>query len=194
MKRIFREPFANWHPPQVGKHAGAATCQKAPVKTAVPSAFTLLELVLALAILAGAIAALGEVMRLADQTAIMTESETQAQVLAASLMDEFASGSRELATVDQQPLVEDSDPPWVYSVAIDTTDFSELVAVRVRVEQKMDSQLQPPFFELVRWMPNPNSISSESTAESETSTSSSSGSSSSASTSGSTSATTSGAR
>ena len=51
------------------------------------SAFTLLEIILSLAILAGSLAALGEVMRLADQNASMTGDETQAQILAASIMD-----------------------------------------------------------------------------------------------------------
>ena len=68
-------------------------------ETVGPDGFTLLEIILALAILAGAMATLGEVMRLADQNATMTEGETQAQILAASLMDEFACGSREIALV-----------------------------------------------------------------------------------------------
>lgn len=155
--------------------------QRRQVQTSAWRAFTLLEVILALAILAGAMAALGEVMRLADQNATMTEAETQAQILAASLMDEFVSGSRELDVADQQPLVEDSDPPWVYSVAIENTSLDELVAVRVRVEQKMDARLQPPRFELVRWMPNPNSVSTETSDESNSGNSSSSSSSSSAS-------------
>ena len=58
------------------------------------SAFTLLEIILSLAILAGSLAALGEVMRLADQNASMTGDETQAQILAASIMDELVAGSR----------------------------------------------------------------------------------------------------
>ncbi len=38
--------------------------------------FTLLEIILALAILAGSLAALGEVMRMADQNASLTRDET----------------------------------------------------------------------------------------------------------------------
>ena len=54
--------------------------------------FTLLEIILALAILAGSLAALGEVMRLADQNASMTRDESQAQILASSVMDELVAG------------------------------------------------------------------------------------------------------
>ncbi len=138
------------------------------------SAFTLLEIILALAILAGALAVLGEVMRLADQRASMTEGETQAQILAASVMDELACGARELSVVSQAPLDPDSDPPWLYSVSVENTDLDELVAVRVAVEQQLDARLQPARFEFVRWMPNRDYVPPESSDESSSSTSSSS--------------------
>ncbi|MCC7475271.1 MAG: prepilin-type N-terminal cleavage/methylation domain-containing protein [Pirellulales bacterium] len=138
-------------------------------------AFTLLEIILALAILAGALAALGEVMRLADQTAGMTESETQAQILAASLIDELASGARQLSAVSQSPLDSSADPPWVFSIAIENTNFQELVAVRVLVEQQLDTRLQPARFELTRWMTNPDYVPEEtSSTEGSTNASSSS--------------------
>jgi prepilin-type N-terminal cleavage/methylation domain-containing protein len=155
-----------------------------PAKMAGLYAFTLLEIILALAILAGALAALGEVMRLADQTATMTEGETQAQILAASVMDELACGARELSVVSQAPLVPDSDPPWLYSISMENTDLEELVAVRVAVEQQLDARLRPARFEFVRWMPNPDYVPPESSDESSSSTSSSSTSGSSSSSSG----------
>lgn len=146
--------------------------------------FTLLEIILALAILAGSLAALGEVMRLAGQNAVLTEGETQAQILTASLMDELASGARQLSAVSQANLLSDADPPWVYSIDIQNTQYDQLVAVRVSVEQQLDARLQPAKFELVRWMPNPNYVPPEtgddtSTSSSSTSSSSSSGTSSS---------------
>jgi type II secretion system protein I len=140
------------------------------------SGFTLLEVILALAILAGALAALGEVMRMADQTASMTEGETQAQILAASLMDEFASGARQLAAASQATLDSTSDPPWVYSVAIENTNFEQTVAVRVSVEQQLEARLQPARFELVRWMPNPDYVPPDTSDPSSSSSNSTSGS------------------
>src|SRR3954452_20138354 len=103
--------------------------------------FTLLEIILSLAILAGALAALGEVMRLADRNARSTDDETQAQILAASVMDELSAGSRDLAAVNQVAFNATDDPPWVFSIAMDQTPYNELVAVRVRVEQKLDTQM-----------------------------------------------------
>lgn len=120
--------------------------------------FTLLEVILSLAILAGALAALGEVMRLAGRSASLAEDETHAQILAASIMDELASGSRELSAVEQSALETDDDPPWAFTIEMGQTQYDELVAVKVRVEQQLEARLQPAQFELVRWMPNPNYV------------------------------------
>ena len=120
--------------------------------------FTLLEVILSLAILAGALAALGEVMRLADRSASTAEDETHAQILAASIMDELSAGSRELTAVPQAPLETGDDPPWLYTVEMEQTQYDELVSVRVRVEQQLEARLQPAQFELVRWMPNPDYV------------------------------------
>jgi type II secretion system protein I len=124
----------------------------------VRTAFTLLEIILSLAILAGALAALGEVMRLAERSASAAEDETQAQILAASIMDELQAGSRDLTAVSQSALNTGDDPPWVFSLDIDQTQYDELVAVKVRVEQQMEARLQPASFELVRWLPNPDYV------------------------------------
>ena len=53
------------------------------------SAFTLLEVILALVILGGALAIFGEVVQLANRSAVDARAETQAQLLASSLMDEI---------------------------------------------------------------------------------------------------------
>jgi prepilin-type N-terminal cleavage/methylation domain-containing protein len=143
--------------------------------------FTLLEIILALAILAGSLAALGEVMRLADQTASLTEGESQAQILAASVMDELLSGARQLETVSQSPLGQDDDPPWVYSIETDKTNLDQLVCVRVSVEQKVDPRLQPARFDITRYMPNPDYTPPDTNSQSNSSTSTSSSSSSSSS-------------
>jgi type II secretion system protein I len=121
-------------------------------------AFTLLEIILALAILAGSLAALGEVMRLADQNAAMTRDETQAQILAASIMDELVSGARALTTANQQVFDPAWDRQWLYSIAWEQTAYEELVSVRVVTEQQLEARLQPARCELVRWLPNPDYV------------------------------------
>jgi type II secretion system protein I len=131
--------------------------------------FTLLEIVLALAILAGALAALGEVMRLADRNAEMTRSETQAQMLAESVMEQLLAGARPLSSVTSAVFDLVTEPRWEYSIAIEPTQRRELLLVRVAVAEQIAPELQPARFELVRWMLNPDYLpaaSSSSTSDS----------------------------
>jgi len=143
-----------------------------PAEPVAPEGFTLLEIILSLAILAGSLAALGEVMRLADQNASSTRDETQAQILASSVMDELIAGVIPLAAVNQSPAAVDSEPPWVYSVALEQTGYQELIGVRVLVEQQADARLQPARFELVRWLPNPDYVPPSTASQSSTGSSS----------------------
>jgi prepilin-type N-terminal cleavage/methylation domain-containing protein len=141
-------------------------------KTVSRNGFTLLEIILSLAILAGSLAALGEVMRLADRNAQMCRDESQAQILASSVMDELLSGSRQPTAVNQEPFDYNTDPPWLFSITFDQTPYVELVLARVRVEQQLPPQQQPSHFELVRWFPNPDYIPPETSQQTSSATTS----------------------
>ena len=117
------------------------------------SAFTLLEVILALAILAGAIAALGEVMSIAGRNAADAQAEAQAQLLASSMMDELLSGMTELIGQTRQPLDVDAAIPWVCSVKLVNTNLVGLMSVEVVVEQDVEQQFRPVKYRLVRWLP-----------------------------------------
>jgi prepilin-type N-terminal cleavage/methylation domain-containing protein len=147
--------------------------------------FSLLEIILALAILAGSLAALGEVMRLANQNSTRSRDESEAQIIASTVMDELVAGARELVAVNQLPVDYETDLPWVYSIAIEQSGYNELVVVRVRVEQDLNANLQPARFELVRWLPNPDYVPAGTGSQSSSSSSSSTGGTGSSSTSGS---------
>ena len=120
--------------------------------------FSLLEVILSLAILAGSLAALGEVVRQADRNASLSGDETQAQIIAASIMDDLLCGYRQLAAVSRNVYDPNLDEAWVFSIEIQTTQYTELLAVRVLVEQELDPQLQPVRFELVRWIMDPEAL------------------------------------
>jgi prepilin-type N-terminal cleavage/methylation domain-containing protein len=150
--------------------------------------FSLLEIILSLAILAGSLAALGEVIRQADRHASLSGDETRGQIIASSIMDELIAGYRPLTSVNQMVYDATMDPPWQYSIAVETTAFTELICLRVLVEQQLSPELQPARFELVRWIIDPSlttgGAETESESESSSSSSSSSTSSSSSSSSG----------
>jgi len=116
-------------------------------------AFTLLEVILALVILGGALAVLGEVMQLANTGAVGSRAETQAQLLAASVMDEILAGLMDDSPASQQPLDVTETPRWLYSVRTDATDVQGLYRLEVVVEQDLEPRLNPVKYRLVRWIP-----------------------------------------
>ena len=116
-------------------------------------AFTLLEVILALAILAGAIAVLSEVMSIAGRSAADAQAEVQAHLLASSVMDEILTGMTDRTNQTSQSLEVDSAIPWVYSVTLGDTTLDGLMSVEVLVEQDIEKQFRPVKFRLLRWYP-----------------------------------------
>jgi general secretion pathway protein I len=115
--------------------------------------FTLLEVILALAILGGALAIFGEVMRLANRAAVDARAETQGQILAASVMDEIIAGARAASNASRQALDVKDTTPWLYSVDVGTTNVKRVYPLEVVVEQDLEPQYNPVKVRLVRWLP-----------------------------------------
>lgn len=115
-------------------------------------AFTLLEVILSLVILGAALAIFGEVMQLANQNASDARAETQAQLLATSLLDEILAGSIDDSPANRQPLEVDDDVKWVYSVSTGTATVDGVYPLVVEVEQDVEAKFNPVKFRLVRWL------------------------------------------
>jgi type II secretion system protein I len=116
--------------------------------------FTLLEVILALVILGGALAIFGEVMQLANRNAADARAESQAQLLAESVMDQILAGALDASNAARQPLEVVDATPWLYSVAIGTTDRLGVIPVEVVVEQDLEPRFNPVKFRLFRWLPS----------------------------------------
>jgi len=129
------------------------------------SAFTLLEVILALVILAGAVAVLGEVMSIAGRNAADAQAETRAQLLACSLMDEMVAGVTKPTNKTRQSLDVDDSIPWVYSVTLNAADVDGLTVVEVLVEQDIQKQFRPVRYRLVRWLSTTEDTSKEDASE-----------------------------
>jgi type II secretion system protein I len=119
-------------------------------------AFTLLEVILALAVLAVSLAALGEVLRRGEDNSHDARDLTQAQLIAASRFAELTSGAVALSPVVNEQVPEIvANVPWVYSIEIADTFELGLVAVRVTVSQDPSQTAYPISYSVVRWMPDP---------------------------------------
>lgn len=128
------------------KGTGSVRCGAQP-------AFTLLEVILALVILGAAMAIFGEVMQLANQNAVDSQAETQAQLLASSVMDEILAGVIDDSPANRQPLETEGDVRWIYSVSSGTSTVTGVYPVIVEVEQDLEARYKPVKFRLVRWFP-----------------------------------------
>jgi general secretion pathway protein I len=129
--------------------------------------FTLLEVMLALAILAGALAVLGEFARMGLHSAKTARDLTRAELLCESIMSEITAGITPPDTVDRAPVIDpvtgspleetqtDDAAPWVYSIDAQSIDADGLLAVTVTVTQDLPPAQRPASFSLVRWMPDP---------------------------------------
>jgi prepilin-type N-terminal cleavage/methylation domain-containing protein len=158
------------------------------------SGFTLLEVMLALAILVGALAVMGEYGRLGMRNAKTSRDLTRAELLCESVITQIAAGVLSTDTktnesvvdpVTGSPIGEQSDDGigWVYSIATQEIGSDALlISVTVTVSQSMPTGGHPVSFTLVRWMPNPNASTSSDSGSSGSDSSTSSGSSSTTST------------
>ena len=123
--------------------------------------FSLLEVILAMAILTGAIAVLGELARLGMRNAGYARQMTQAQLLCESKMAQITSGMilpQGEAGVPFAPedLIDPYDPvPWVYTIEVAAVEEPGVVAVCVTVAQDLPSGQHPVRFSLVRWIVDP---------------------------------------
>lgn len=117
---------------------------------------TLLEVMLALVILGGALVAIGELIRTGSRSARDARDATNAQVVADSLMSEIAAGIVPALTTDRQP--DPYDPEFVYSVAVEQPNQDGLLLITVTVERadSLTSGQRTQSFRLVRWMLDPN--------------------------------------
>ncbi len=115
--------------------------------------FTLLEVILALVVLGAALAIFGEVMQLANRAAVDSRAETQAQLMADTLMDEILAGVRDKTQVTRQALESTDATAWLYSVSVGTADVQGVFPLEVRVEQDLEPQFTPVSYRIVRWLP-----------------------------------------
>jgi hypothetical protein len=124
-------------------------------------AFTLLEVILALSILVGALAVIGELANHGILSAHSAASLAEAQLLAESKMAEITAGLVSPTSVSGVPL--EFDPAWLYSITVDPTTDTGLIAVRLTVYENLPPDQRPTEFTLVRWMADPNVVSETTT-------------------------------
>ena len=141
------------------------------------SAFTLFEVILALAILVGAMAVLGELVRGGLISARRARDLSRATLIAEAKVAQLVAGIQAPEPVAAMMVEDDYTGEWFYSLEVSQTTSPELLAVRVTVERNAPGERNPVSCSLVRWVKSPDAAAATS-ATSSSSSSSSSGSSS----------------
>ena len=142
---------------------------------------------LALAILVGALAVLGEFGRMGLQNAKTSRDLTRAELLCESVMSEIAVGILTTDSVQRAAVVDpvqgssasstqtDDSAQWVYSIDSQTIDEDGLLSVTVTVSQDLSPAQRPVSFTLIRWMVDPSLDSLGTSTETDSSSTQSSG-------------------
>jgi type II secretion system protein I len=141
------------------------------------SAFTLFEVILALAILVGAMAVLGELVRGGLDSARRARDLSRATLMAEAKVAQLVAGIQAPEPVTSMPVEDDYSGEWVYSLEVSQTSSPELVAVRVTVERSALNQRRAVACSLVRWIRLPTTTSTTSSSSSSSTGSTSGGSS-----------------
>lgn len=130
---------------------------------------SLLEVMLALAILGASLAAIGELMRIGTRNAELARDLTTAQLLCESTMAEIQLGFIAMQSVGPVQ-VEDLQyqQEWLYTVTIQPIDTAGLTSVWVQIEQNPEVFSRPVSFAATRWMIDPSVAAAS--AESSTTT------------------------
>lgn len=114
---------------------------------------SLLEVMLAIAILGGALAVLGELVRIGARSAASVRDLTQGQLLCENRLAEIAAGVLPPEPVQREPAEETGE--WLVSVDVQQVDDLGLLGVTVFVEQDPEQIARPASFQLTRWMVDP---------------------------------------
>ena len=116
-------------------------------------AFSLLEVILALAILVAALAVIGELVRAGIRNAQMARDLSRAQVLCEHKLSEIFAGAAAAGQASNSAFPD--NPGWLYSVNQDGSGPQGLIKVRVTVEQDPGQQRYPVSFTMAQWMRDP---------------------------------------
>jgi prepilin-type N-terminal cleavage/methylation domain-containing protein len=114
---------------------------------------SLMEVILAIAILGGALATIGELIRIGARNAAITRDLTTAQLYCESKMNEAASGVIDLENLETETLDEEGE--WMCVITTEALDQQQLIAVTVTVGQNPDEFARPVSFSMTRWIIDP---------------------------------------
>ncbi len=118
--------------------------------------FSLLEVILALAILGGSLAILGNIIRIGTRSAREARGKIAAELQCQSILTEIAAGIRPSDMMQPTPVdYPDPEYAWMYTVESQAAEMEGLLVIRVTVFENKPLEADPIRVSLVRWMIDP---------------------------------------
>lgn len=114
---------------------------------------SLFEVVLALSIFIGALAAITQVLRTGSRASIRAQLQSEAVLLCERRMNEVIAGVQPLESVDHAPIDDRSD--WFWSLKIEDSGTVNLLRLEVAVEHAGKSANNTASYHLVRLLRDP---------------------------------------
>ncbi len=139
------------HPTGLDSAAAAPACLRR-------RGMSLLEVVLALAILAMSAAILAQVSRTATDNGLLAHRMSTAQILAESTMAEVVTGAIPLLASGGWSPINEVVPNgvWYYKLETTTTTRKDMVGVRLAVTDEIGMERDSELFYVARWMIDPS--------------------------------------
>lgn len=120
------------------------------------SGLSLLEVILALAILGGSLAILGNALQTGARAARKSRGRLAAQLQCRSVLEEIVAGIRLPEPMSATPVEwPDAEYDWLYTIEAEPTDRDGLLVVRVTVFENKPPEQGPIRVSLVRWVIDP---------------------------------------
>ena len=136
------------------------SCVRYGVHTRSRRAISLMEVVLALAILAIASAYLAQAMQIAAQNAIRAQRLTQAELVAESVMNQVVGGLIPAQPVTWTPYISSATSSnWNYSLSIVPAEIQGIIGIQVGVQEPVAGAVpgaQPADLIATRWIIDPS--------------------------------------
>ncbi len=115
---------------------------------------SLLEVILSIAILGGAMVVIGQLFNLGYRSALQARLRSEANILCDTKMAELAAGVLPANSSGSQSI--DDSPGWSYAIDLQPSQQLGLLVATVTVEQTEESSATPVSMSIVRFMPDPD--------------------------------------
>ena len=135
-------------------HQAAAWRDTGSVRAATRDGMTLLEIILALTIFFGAMAALSQLAWNGSRAAVQARLRTQAIIRCEAKLAEVIAGAEALQPKTRVSFSDNAQ--WTYSITVAESQYPDLMQVQVTVAHTGNSSLANVEFSLSRWMRDPS--------------------------------------